>query len=168
MVIWIVGLSASGKSTLAELVCQHLRSKGRSAVLLDGDVMRDIFDNDVGHDIDGRAINARRLSYLSRNLGLQGVDVVAAVLSIFPEWQLWNRENIPDYRQIWLDVDLDVLVERETKGIYKRALSGELTNVVGVDIPFPEPVCSDLKIPNNEFNEDLTDLMDVVAQRLKI
>ena len=159
MVIWIIGLSASGKSTLAEQVTQTLRQRGRPVALLDGDMLREVFANDAGHDVAGRALNAQRLSHLSRFLSVQGIDVVAAVLSIFPDWQKWNRENIEDYFQVHLDVDLEVLLRRETKSLYKRALGGEMQNVVGVDIPFPEPYMTDLQIDNNADRDDMSEFV---------
>ena len=74
--------------------------------------------------------------------------VVASVLSIFPEWQKWNREKIKKYFEIYIKVDFDVLLKREVKSLYKDALAGRIENVVGVDIEFPEPN-SDLIIDNN-------------------
>lgn len=159
MVIWIIGLSASGKSTLAEQVAQTLRQRGRPVALLDGDMLREVFANDAGHDVAGRALNAQRLSHLSRFLSVQGIDVVAAVLSIFPDWQKWNRENIEGYFQVHLDVNLEVLMQRETKSLYKRALAGEIPNVVGVDIPFPEPYMTDLQIDNNANRDDMSEFV---------
>tara|TARA_A200000113_G_C8801651_1_gene334317 strand:- start:412 stop:918 length:507 start_codon:yes stop_codon:yes gene_type:complete len=168
MVIWIIGLSASGKSTLACHVVEYLREKNRPVVLLDGDTFRQIFADDVGHDVEGRRINARRLSYLSKHLSLQGVTVVAAVLSIFPEWQKWNRENIDNYFQVWLDVDTKVLLERETKSLYKDAIAGQISNVVGIDIPFPEPYKSDFKIDNNKFVTDTKEVAMKIIKKLKL
>ena len=168
MVIWIVGLSASGKSTLAEEVTQALRQRRRPVALLDGDMLREVFANDAGHDVAGRALNAQRLSYLSRFLSVQGIDVVAAVLSIFPDWQKWNRENIEDYFQVHLEVDLQVLLRRETKSIYKRALAGEMPNVVGVDIPFPEPYMTDLQINNNADRDDLSEFVSKILNHPRL
>lgn len=133
--------------------------------MLDGDIMRELFRNDVDHTIEGRRRNAERLSRLSKYLAEQGVDVVAAVLSIFPEWRSWNRANIPGYREVYLKASMDTLVRRETKGLYARALKGELKDVVGVDIPFPEPEAPDLVLDNNT---DRADFDDMVAAIVKI
>lgn len=165
MVIWIIGLSASGKTTLAQQVTARLRALGRTVVMLDGDIIRELFGNDVGHTIEGRRRNAERLSRLSRYLADQQVDVIAAVLSIFPEWQSWNRENIVGYREVYLKASMDTLVRRETKNLYARALKGELKDVVGVDIPFPEPAAPDLVLDNNA---DRSDFRDMVGEILKL
>ena len=87
MVIWNLGLSRAGKTTLSRIIYQEFKDKYSNTVLLDGDVIRDLFGNDIDHSIEGRRINAERLSRLTKFLSDQGINVVAAVLSIFPEWQ---------------------------------------------------------------------------------
>src|SRR3970282_263861 len=137
MVIWIIGMSATGKSTLAGQVVQRLRRSNQKVVFLDGDVIRTLFGNDVDHTLEGRRRNAERLSQLSKFLADQGIPVVAAGLSIFPEWRLWNRRNSPDYAEVYVKATMQTLLRRDTKNLYARALKGEITNVVGVDLPFP-------------------------------
>ena len=83
MVIWIIGLSGTGKTTLATQVVARIRQMNHKVVLLDGDLIRDLFGNDVDHTIEGRRRNADRLSVLTKFLSDQGIHVVAAVLSIF-------------------------------------------------------------------------------------
>lgn len=150
MVVWIIGLSGTGKSTLAEHLVDHLRVSGKTVVLLDGDVIRSLFGNDVDHTMEGRRKNAERLSRLSKFLSDQGVHVVAAVLSIFPEWRLWNRQNISNYAEVYMKATIETLLKRDIKNLYARALKGEITNVVGVDLPFPEPENPELMIDNDE------------------
>jgi len=164
MVIWIIGLSASGKTTLAEQVTARLRNTGRVVVLLDGDVIRQLFRNDVDHTVEGRHENAQRLSQLTAFLATQGVDVVAAVLSIFPDWQSWNRSHIPGYKEVYLKASMDTLLRRETKNLYSRALRGEIINVVGVDIPFPEPLNADLILENDIDRREFEDMVDEILR----
>jgi adenylylsulfate kinase-like enzyme len=168
MVVWIIGLSGSGKTTLAEQVTARLRDEGRTVVMLDGDIVRELFKNDVDHSIEGRRRNAERLSRLTRFLADQGVDVVAAVLSIFPDWRAWNRQNVPGYREVYLKASMETLLRRETKSLYARALRGEMNNVVGVDIPFPEPENPDLILDNNidrtDFEEMVSSIVSLAMQ----
>lgn len=160
MVIWIIGLSGTGKTTLASQVVERIRQLNGKVVLLDGDLIRTLFGNDVDHTIEGRRRNAERLSVLSKFLADQGINVVAAVLSIFPEWRRWNRENISDYSEVYIKASMQTLLRRDIKNLYARAAKGEIVNVVGVDIPFPEPENPDLVIENNVDLLDFQELTD--------
>ena len=162
MVIWIIGLSGTGKTTLASQVVERIRQLNGKVVLLDGDLIRTLFGNDVDHTIEGRRRNAERLSVLSKFLAYQGIHVVAAVLSIFPEWRRWNRENIPDYSEVYLKASMLTLLRRDIKNLYAKAARGEIVNVVGVDIPFPEPENPDLVIENDVDRVDFGELTDKI------
>ena len=164
MVLWIIGLSGVGKTTLAEKVLEQLRQNNNNVILLDGDVLREVFGGDADHTVEGRAKNAKRLSHLSKFLADQGIHVVAAVLSIFPEWQQWNHDNITDYCQVYVKVPFDVLLQREIKGLYTGALKGSIKNVVGVDIDFPEPVCNNLVLDNSKDKNDFSDFIDKILE----
>ncbi len=159
MVIWIIGLSGTGKTTLATQVVQRIRAENGKVVLLDGDLIRTLFGNDVDHTIDGRRRNAERISVLTKYLSDQGIDVVAAVLSIFPEWRQWNRKNIENYSEVYMKASMETLLRRDIKNLYAKAMRGEMPNVVGVDIPFPEPENPELVLDNNVDREDLNDFI---------
>jgi len=162
MVIWVIGLSQSGKTTISDLVYEKLKPVCPNLIRLDGDVIRALIKNDVDHTVKGRLKNAERISTLSKFLADQGIHVIAAVLSIFPEWQEWNRKNIPDYAEVYLKTSLEVVTKRDKNNLYKRALEGKLKDVVGVDIPFPEPKKADLTIDNNECREDFNEIVDKI------
>lgn len=164
MVIWLIGLSGSGKSTLGEAISSQLKRLGRSVIFLDGDVIRQVFGNDVDHTIEGRLVNAKRISSLSKFLSDQGVDIVASVLSIFPEWQQWNRDNISNYFDVYIKCDIDLLIQRDSKGLYKKAILGEIKNVVGIDLPFPEPNLTKLRIENNISYDEFISYADQIIQ----
>lgn len=160
MVVWIIGLSGTGKTTLATQVVERIRQSNGKVVLLDGDVVRTLFGNDVDHTIEGRRKNAERLSILTKYLSDQGIHVVAAVLSIFPEWRSWNRKNIANYSEVYLKASMETLLRRDIKDLYAKAIRGEIVNVVGVDIPFPEPVNPELIIENDVDLVDFQELTD--------
>jgi len=146
VVIWLIGLSGAGKTTLARGLYERLKPTVPNLVRLDGDEFREIFRNDVDHTVEGRRRNAERISLFCRVLDQQGIHVIAAVLSIFPEWQQWNRDNFRDYFEIFLDVPLETLKARDDKGLYRDAEAGRARNVVGVDIDFLRPARPDLVI----------------------
>lgn len=91
----------------------------------------------LGHDIEGRRKNAERISQLCAMLDRQNIHAVTCVLSIFPQWREWNRETFSDYYEVFIDTPMEEVVRRDSKGLYKKALAGKITNVVGVDIPMP-------------------------------
>jgi len=162
MVIWNIGLSRAGKTTLSRLLYEKLKPKIPNLVLLDGDIIRTLFSNDIDHTIEGRLKNAERLSHFSKFLADQDIHVIAAVLSIFPEWREWNRKNIIGYQEVYIKASMEALKKRDTNGLYLAAEQGTLKNVVGYDIPFPEPKNPDLVIENNSTESDFIHMTEQV------
>ena len=164
MVTWLIGQSRAGKTTLSKLLYDELKPKINNLVLLDGDIIRELFRNDVDHSVEGRWKNAERLSHLSKFLSDQNIHVIAAVLSIFPEWQAWNRKNITAYNEVYIKVSMNVLEKRDSNNLYADAKSGKIQNVVGVDIPFPEPKHPDIIIENNTERSDFSSMIKEVLK----
>lgn len=146
MVIWIIGLSSSGKTTIGLKLYDLLKKELSNLVFLDGDILREVWGDQLTHDVKGRYKNAERISKLCKMLDNQNINIIASVLSIFPEWQDWNRKNFESYFEIFLDVPYSTLKKRDTKSLYKNAENGKIKNVVGVDIEFPKPTKSNLII----------------------
>jgi len=144
MVVWIIGLAGSGKTTLGREVVVRLRGAGRPVVFLDGDAVRDVIGDDLGHRPADRAENGRRIARLCALLEGQGLDVVACILSNDPEQQRLNRQSFGRYVEVFLDTPLDVLEQRDQKGLYSGARAGRIRDVVGFDIRFTPPVAPDL------------------------
>lgn len=155
-VFWITGLSGAGKTTVGRELWCRLRAAGRPAIFLDGDALRDAIAQDLGHGVADRLQSATRNAHLCQLLAGQGIDVVCATISLFHGVQRWNRENIPDYREIYLRVPADELRRRDSKGIYARAQRGEARDVVGLGVPAETPENPDLVLDNY-------DALDVAA-----
>jgi len=155
MVIWIIGLSGSGKTTLANEVINGANLHSNNTVMIDGDVIRKVFGNDVGYSLSDRLINAKRICELCRFLDYQGINVVCSILSLFPEIQNWNRVNINNYYEVYIDSPIEDLIERDSKGIYGKYIRGEINQVIGMDIKFPVPKKANLVIKNNKSKKDL-------------
>jgi len=149
-VTWIIGLSGAGKTTIAREVTQQLRSHGRAVVMLDGDGLRDVWGDDLGHTLADRKTNAWRICRLCKYLEGQGVDVVCAILSLFEETRAWNRNHFARYVQVLLDVPMDELRARDPRGLYREAAAGRLRNVAGVDVPYERPARNDLVLFNGQ------------------
>lgn len=148
-VFWFTGLSGAGKTTIGRLFFGLLRERNPAAVFLDGDILREVFGNDLGHSREERLKSAMRNSKLCKMLSDQGIDVVCATISLFRECQEWNRGQMPGYHEIYLRVPMRVLVERDQKQLYSQALRGEVKDVMGVDLPVEEPVRPEFTIDND-------------------
>jgi adenylylsulfate kinase-like enzyme/phosphohistidine swiveling domain-containing protein len=147
-VYWITGLSGAGKTTLGHALWHRLRAAGRPAIFLDGDMLREVIAEDLGHNLANRRKSAMRNARLCRMLASQGGDVVCPTISMFHDVQRWNRANIPGYREIYLRVPMDELQRRDAKGIYAGARRGDLSDVVGLDVAAELPESPDLILDN--------------------
>jgi len=166
MVVWLIGLSGSGKTTLANEIVEVANKKSKNTVLLDGDIVREIFDNDIGYSMEDRLLNAKRICRIGKLINDQGINVVCAILSIFQETRDWNRENIKDYYEVFIDTPIDVLIDRDSKRIYSRYDKGEISEVVGMDIKFQTPSESNLVIKNNKSEEKLLSYAKKIVSRM--
>ncbi|MGM0702858.1 MAG: adenylyl-sulfate kinase [Pseudomonadota bacterium] len=149
MVIWLIGMAGSGKTTIGRQVYAQWKEVDRATVLIDGDVMREIFRHNRGsepYSVEGRRENAERVASLCRWLDCQGINVVCCILLIFEEVRTWNRDNYSEYFEVFIDTPEKDLVER--RQLYREARQGKIKNVVGVDIPFALPKSSDMVIYN--------------------
>ncbi len=155
---WITGLSGAGKTTIGTLIYTYLKKKESNVVFIDGDMIREVYKN-TDYSEDGR----RKISYtnmrLCKMLTDQGIDVIIAVIGLRSEYWKWNRENIENYYEIYLKVPMEVLIARDNKKLYRRALNHEISNVYGVDMPFEEPseptvvVINDSSLSPDEVSE---------------
>ena len=142
--IWIMGLSSSGKSTLAELLVARLRAEGYPCLLLDGDQIRQVFEERLGYDPESRRNQTARVLRLARLIAKQGILPVVAIIHSVEADRAMCRSAMPGYFEVWLKCALDVCVERDTKNVYRPALDGKASNVVGLDIPYEEPRHADI------------------------
>ncbi|MFA5879146.1 MAG: adenylyl-sulfate kinase [Candidatus Margulisiibacteriota bacterium] len=168
MIIWLIGMSGSGKTTVGKELHNKLKEKNNNEpwLFIDGDIVREILGNDLGHTIEDRRKNAIRINNLCLYLDREGINVVCGVLSIFPEYQQLMREKATKYFEVYLKVTLEDLLTRDSKGLYKQALKGEIKNVVGVDIEFPAPENSDMVINNGIPEENPEIIAEKILQEL--
>lgn len=151
---WITGLSGAGKTTLATALVEHLRQRGRAVVLIDGDVIRDLFGPSLGYDVAARRTQIGRLQALAKLISGQGVDVVVAALYSAPDLLARNREHLGSYVEVDLKASLDLVRRRNSKQLY----DGATQNVVGLDIERLEP-----QEPNITVDMDREDTPEDIA-----
>lgn len=150
-------MSGSGKTTIGEEVYRIWKKKDPATVFLDGDIIREIFHHNQDHrayTVEGRYENARRIHELCRWLDNQGINVICCILAIFDEILMKNRIIYKSYFEVYIWVPFELLQLRDTKNLYAPAIAGITNNVVGVDIPFPEPKKPDMLIDNSESEVD--------------
>ncbi len=140
MVIWVTGLSGSGKSTLCEALRPKLKALRPNLVTLDGDVIRAAFGSDLDFHEADRVRQIKRIQAIAKVLADQDITVLVAALYCHPELLEWNRRNLREYFEVYVKADVEFLLGRDGKQLYGRARRGEMTNVVGVDIPWHAPV----------------------------
>ena len=139
--VWFTGLSGSGKTTLSRLVESELRRRGVKKVeLLDGDVIRTHLSKGLGYSKEDRDTNIRRIGFVCKLLSRNGVIAIAAAISPYREGRDFNRKEIGDFVEIYCKCSLEVCIQRDVKGLYKKALAGEINNYTGIDDPYEEPL----------------------------
>lgn len=173
MVIWITGLSGAGKSSIARAVVAQLKDQQVSAVLLDGDRVRQaIADERVGFDPESRLINGLRICRLAQMLEEQGLWVVVATMSLYREVHEWNRRHLGQYFEVVVHVDWDVLKTRDARQIYSRGTTKHGNNVVGIHLDYDMPVDPDLVLTNNrparKFDRFARRILKEVALRFSV
>ncbi len=144
-VYWITGLSGAGKTTIGKLFFEMLKCRKEASIFLDGDELRDVFGNDLGYSREERLQCAMRYSKLCRLLSVQGQDVVICTISMFDYIREWNRGNIVDYKEIYIKVPMEILEQRNQKGLY----SGSGNDVVGVGLKLELPNNPDIELVND-------------------
>ncbi len=142
--IWLTGLSGSGKTTLARLLITELKAHDVKVELLDGDEVRTNLSGGLGFSKEDRDTNIRRIGYVSRLLSRNGVGVITAAISPYREIRDEVRHLITrdgaEFIEVYVQCPIDVLIERDVKGLYKRALAGEIKEFTGVSDPYEEPL----------------------------
>jgi adenylylsulfate kinase len=140
VVLWLYGLSGSGKSTIANEVERVLHGEGRITVILDGDNLRTGLNSNLGFSDDDRTENVRRVAETAKLLAGQGIIVLVSVITPLRRHRAAAREIIgPDFHEIYVKADFDTCAERDPKGLYAKAKEGKIGQFTGKDSGFEEP-----------------------------
>jgi adenylyl-sulfate kinase len=146
--LWLTGLSGAGKTTIAHLLEARLRALGARVEVLDGDVVRTHLSKGLGYSREDREENIRRIGFVCELLSRNGVIAIAAAISPYRASRELVRARIPDFVEVYIECPLDVLVERDVKGLYKKALAGEISHFTGVSDPYEPPLRPEVTVPS--------------------
>ncbi len=144
--LWLTGLSGAGKSTLAGAVAAQLRRSGIRVETLDGDEVRQHLSKGLGFSREDRDTNIRRIGYVAKLLTRNGVAVVTAAISPYRAVRAEVRKEIGNFVEVYVKASLEACIGRDTKGLYRRALAGEIAQFTGVSDPYEEPLAAELVV----------------------
>jgi bifunctional enzyme CysN/CysC len=152
--VWLTGLPASGKSTLAHAVEERLVRAGRPAYVLDGDNLRHGLNGDLGFSEADRAENVRRTAHAARLMADAGLVALVSLVSPFAAERdraraLHDEAGLPFF-EVWVDTPVEVCEQRDPKGLYARARAGEITGMTGVDAPYEVPSAPELVVSHDK------------------
>jgi adenylyl-sulfate kinase len=144
--VWFTGMSGSGKTTAAHLLERQLRAAGTNVEVLDGDVLRTRLCKGLGFSKADRDENVRRIGFVCELLTRNGVTAIAATISPYRAARDEIRARIPNFVEVYMECPLDVLIARDAKGLYKKALAGEIAQFTGVSDPYEPPPAPEVLI----------------------
>jgi adenylyl-sulfate kinase len=144
--LWFTGLPSSGKSTLARKVEEVLLERGMNVEVLDGDEVRENLSKGLGFSKVDRDTNIRRIGFVARLLSRNGVVAITAAISPYRDVRDEMRRAIGRFVEVYVEAPIDVLTERDVKGLYKKALAGEIKHFTGVDDPYEPPLAPEVLV----------------------
>lgn len=138
-VLWFTGLSGAGKSTLSALIADALRARGVHVEVLDGDEVRTHLSKGLGFSKEDRDTNIRRIGFVAKLLARAGACAITAAISPYKAIRDEQRAQIPRFVEVYCCAPVEALAARDPKGLYKRALAGEIPHFTGIDDPYEPP-----------------------------
>jgi adenylyl-sulfate kinase len=163
--LWFTGLPSAGKSTLANLVAVELRKRGVGVEVLDGDVVRTHLCKGLGFSKEDRDENIRRIGFVCTLLTRQGSAAIAAAISPYRAIRDEVRSSIGNFVEVYVNASIETCIQRDVKGLYKKALAGEIKGFTGVDDPYEPPLQPELTIETEK--ESPADSAKRILQKLE-
>ena len=151
--IWLTGLSGSGKTTIAQKLTEYFKDN-RYIESMDGDEIRKGLSRDLGFSKEDRNEHNRRVIFCTKLLARNGVIVIVALISPYRETRAYAKGEIPNMMEVFVNAPLDVCIERDPKGLYKKALAGEIQQFTGIDDPYEEPLEPDIMVETDKETVD--------------
>lgn len=165
--VWFTGVSGAGKSTLSHLLELRLRELGSKVEVLDGDVVRTHLSRGLGFGKEDRDENVRRIGFVCELLSRNGVIAIAAAISPYRAAREEVRARIPNFVEVYVTCPIEVLTERDVKGLYKKALAGDLPHFTGISDPYEPPLAPEVIVNSSvETPEQSLDRIWTTLQNL--
>ncbi len=145
LVVWFTGLSGAGKSTLCRALAYRLREQGNFVMVLDGDDLRRNLHADLGFSRADREENVRRIAVLAETFADQDIIVLVAAIAPYRSMRDAARRRLSGFVEVYVNASLETCMRRDTKGLYQRALAGEIKGFTGIDDPYEEPLSPEVE-----------------------
>lgn len=163
-VVWLTGLSGSGKTTIGRVLQQLLRDKGYKVELLDGDEVRRNLSPELGFSRQDREIHAKRVVYISKLLARNGVIAIVSLISPYRSFRAYARGELKDFVEVYVKCSIDTCIKRDPKGLYKKALNGEIADMTGIQDPYEEPLNPEVIVDTDR--QSIDECVNVVINTL--
>lgn len=145
-VLWMVGLSGSGKTTIADILENELRQRGLNVERLDGDIVRESLTSDLGFSKEDREKNIERVTFVAKLLSRNGVACICSFISPYQSMRDRVKAETTNFVEVFVDAPLDTVIDRDVKGLYEKAIAGEIPNFTGISDPFEAPADPDIHV----------------------
>ena len=165
-VLWFTGLSGSGKTTLAKLIEEEMKARGVRVERLDGDVVRQSLTSDLGFSKEDRDKNIQRVTFVAKLLSRNGVGVLASFISPYRVTRDWVRSEVTNFIEVFVECSLEECVRRDVKGLYAKAMAGEIPEFTGVSDPYEHPLDPEITVNTAEesIEESFTKIMGYLEE----
>jgi adenylylsulfate kinase len=138
--VWLTGLPGSGKTTIGSSLAKEFEKKNKKCELLDGDELRKIISSELGFTKKDRDLHLKRVTYLCQLLNRNGIIAIVALISPYRESRNYARSMIGNFVEVWVKCPLNICIERDPKGLYKKATDGKMNSLTGIQDPYEEPI----------------------------
>lgn len=164
-VLWLTGLPGSGKTTISSTLAPLLIERGLKVEVMDGDEVRKSLSPDLGFSKEDREEHAQRVTYVSKLLARNGVVVIVALIAPYRSFRQKVRKEIENYVEVHVKASVEECIRRDPKGLYKKALAGEIKDMTGVDDPYEEPVNHEVTVDTER--ESVGECVERITRKLE-
>ena len=163
--VWLTGLPASGKTTIARALEKALRRRGLRVEVLDGDEVRRNLSPDLGFTRKDRETHARRVAYVAKLLVRNGVAVIVGLISPYRNFREHARKQIGNFVEVWVRCPLEECIRRDPKGLYEKAMRGEINDLTGIQDPYEEPLNPEVTVDTSK--ESVEESVNKIIKKLE-